>query len=105
MVPEPSIISLPIPFIDVETGWGAEEYMTTNCSSFRQKAVARAVAPTVLVRESARSRLLVDDYDDAATTNFPYTVDGDGQRRAQCRMQAGRELKSRKLRPSFFFFF
>lgn len=75
MVPEPSIISLPMPFIDVETGWGAEEYMSTNCSSFRQKAVARAVAPTVLVRESARSRSLVDDCDDAATTNW--ALDGE----------------------------
>lgn len=71
MVPDPSIISLPMPFIEVETGWGAEEYMTTNCSSFRQETVARAVAPTVLVREGARSRLLVDDCDDAATTNWP----------------------------------
>lgn len=75
IVPEPSIISLPMPFIEVETGWGAE-YMTTNCSSFRPEAVARAVAPTVLVRESARSRLLVDDCDDASTTY--YTLDPDG---------------------------
>ena len=66
IVPEPSIISPPMPFIEVETVWGAE-YMTTTCSSFRQEAVARAVAPTVLERESARSRFLVEDCDEAAT--------------------------------------
>lgn len=59
IVPDPSIISPPMPFIEVETVWGAE-YMTTKSLSFRQEAVARAVAPTVLVRESARSRFLVD---------------------------------------------
>ncbi len=65
IVPEPSMISPPIPFIEVETGWVAW-YMTTNCyicfrlQAGRQRAGARAVAPTVLVRESARSRLLDD---------------------------------------------
>jgi len=61
IVPEPSIMPPPMPlFIDVDTGCEAE-YMTTN--GLRLLTVARVVAPTVLVRESARCRYAAGDGD------------------------------------------
>lgn len=59
IVPEPSIISPPIPLIEVETGCD-DWYIAILVSGWRRppKPRVRAVAPTVLVRKSARSRLL-----------------------------------------------
>ena len=58
IVPEPSIISPPIPLIEVETGCD-DWYIAILVSRRRPpKPSVRAVAPTVLERKSALSRLL-----------------------------------------------
>ena len=60
MVPDPSIMLVPIPFIDVETGCDVV-YMMANYFSGRQ-SVGKVVAPRVLVREGTRHQSLKDDY-------------------------------------------
>ena len=61
MVPDPSMIPPPpIPFIDDVAGIGGAEYMVSLQRGEVDGANASIVAPTVLVRESARSRVAVD---------------------------------------------
>ena len=64
IVPEPSIIPPPIPFIDDVAGIGGAEYMVAG--ERKPGVVAYNVAPTVPVRASARSRFTVDGDNDCS---------------------------------------